>query len=242
MRKLILSVIILFVGVKGYAKTYQEVINTVRTQIGDTGPTSDEYYFSDVDMVNAINTVEEEIIAYSKPREFRKVYKTTTTTGKSLYDMPDDIIGVPKRVGYYIVNSTSAFEKLSYTTIPKLDKEYENWEDKPLSKPDSYYIKGDQIGLYPAPGTRYSTSSWKCMKIDYTYNPVDISTSNLSDTIFDGNKSLSPFSKVLELGVKAQLQGRGVKSYYSLLSNMRNIIKRRMDFFNNDGTFYRGGD
>lgn len=237
MKKLILSVLLLFVGINAYGRSYQDVIDRVRLRIRDTGPQDSQFYSND-DIVNAINVIEEEIVEYTEPYQFRGNYKTTTTAKKELYDLPDDLLGTPLRVGYYITSSTGNFERLEYTTIPKLDKEYTNWEDTSPGLPDRYYLDGNQIGLYPPPSTQYSTDSWKCMKVDYLSDPTDVSTSTLSNTVFDGRSSLSPYSKILTLGVISELAGQGIKGYYNLLQNMRNSIRERQEIFNNEGTIY----
>lgn len=241
MKKLLSLIILLGMTVSGYARTYQNVIDNVRVKLRDTGPTSDEYRYSNEDMVRAINTIEEELIVFTSPKEFRTSYSTTTVADTALYDLPSDILETI-RVAYYIPSATSTFERLDYTTIEKLDKTYNNWENKNSGKPEDYYYYGNQVGLYPAPSATYSTTTWNTLKIDYLYNPTDVTTATVTNTIFDGNAKLYPYSKVLEAGVIMELTNSGIDLYYNLLTNMRNRIQRRMDYFNNEEGFMGGNN
>ena len=228
-RKVSILCLFLFLSSNVYGRSYSDLISQIRINLNDTGPSASEYFYTDIDIVRAINIVEDEIVGYTLCIEGR--FSTTTIAGQGEYSLPTDILGIPTRVSYYNTASTSTFRRLEYFSIAGLDTILLSWEAITDGLPKKYYLRGNKIGLYPAPSATFSTTTWNTLQVDYIVNPTDVSTTTLSNIPFNGFKQLYAFHGLIIMGAEALLTGVGYDGYLILLERMKNNIAERPDAF-----------
>lgn len=232
MKKLILGItLISLVSLNGICRTYQSIIDQIRLDLRDNGPSSEEYIYAATDIYRAISIVEEQISGETQIPE--TIYSSTTVVAQDEYDLPTDILGKPTRVAWYNSASTSTFKRLDFYTVGSLDTENENWESRGDGLPRKYYLRANKIGLSPAPSVDYSTTTWNCLRVYYVQNPDDVTASNLTEEPFGGYPQYQHFSGMLIVGVEAYLTGDTIKEqkYIAFLENMRKRVKEKQDMF-----------
>ena len=224
MRKVILSLLFLFAAGISNAMDYNDIIRDIRVRIRDTGPTSEEYRYSDLDLIRMINYVEEDIVSYTAAIE--EEYYINTSSDTREYTFPEEQSLYPRRVSYAKTGSTTSYERLDYVTIGNLDNQLSRWEDRGMGVPTEYYIKGNTIGLDRPP----RPAGVNHLKVQVVARPIEVSTSTLSNTPYRGYTNLYPFHKVISLGVVAEITGN-YQVYYQLLESMRQRLMSRPDAF-----------
>jgi len=202
------------------ALTLSGVRSEVRQSLKDTGPTSDEYYWSDTYLNAKINIVQDRIAAYCRINETQ--YSTYTVAEQREYALPTDVL-VITRVKYSIISSTNVdsgvYKRLSAVTLGGLDNKVSvNWENTPDGLPTRYYKRAGKIGLYPTPSAVYA-STHSVLQVDYVKRPDTLSSD--SSVPFDGVSSAYPYHYMIARGVVALCRGVGDNDFYALLEKMR---------------------
>jgi hypothetical protein len=231
MKRLIIGLVLLIIPISGYAQTYQSIVNQIRLDLRDNGPSS-AYKYTDTDVYRAISMIEEQISGEARIPETS--YSTTTVAGTAEYDLPSNILGKPTRVAYYNSSATSTFKQLKMQTIGGLDSS-PNWENKTDGIPKEYYLRADKIGLVPAPSSSYATTSYPCLKIYHVQNPTDVSDSNLTSEPFGGYPQYQNYCPILITGAEAFLTKRAdlMQTYILFLDNMSRRVREKYDLFIN---------
>lgn len=245
MKKIALALCLLFLSAyprapqSAYTWTHEQCVDEIREWLDDEGPSTDEEWYTDVDICRKIIAVEDE--AVSKTGALQAQFSTTTSPGTREYSLPSDCFSRHiYRVSYYISSSTSDFKRLNFATLDSLDIDNSTWESVTDGLPREYYVRENKIGLYPTPSASYSTTTWNCLKVDYIQNPTDVSTTTMASTYpFNNDTGLYSFHPLVVKGVVAYITNdKELKAeYYALLSEMKKELKEIQDLVSKDQLF-----
>ena len=232
MRKYLLSIAMLLVVSPAQCLTRGEIRTQVRWLVGDTevSTTTNKQRWTD-DIINArINIVQEEIARQTRCSYGRAL--STPTAGIQEVLLPSDVLNIDRVTFISISGSTVAYRKLEGVTMPGLDRDNPTWESLPAGIPRYYYIRGQYIGLVPAPSSTYAVS--KALKIDYYKKPAALTTDSCEP--FDGDYALSAYHDLLIKGVvimcrkdNGQDASALIQEYYALIKQMGDEIRTRPD-------------
>ena len=172
-----------------YAYTRGDIITEIRQELSDTNTDTAIQVFSDANLHTRINQAEDDINKLTRCMVSRSTIATICGTGE--YAMPDAVLLV-NRIMYDNDGSslTIKYSELGYTTIDTLDRDSAGWEYVSSGTPNSYYYRGNYIGLYPAPDLKHS-GDYGRIRIDYIMQPT---TSTLNESeIFEGYPHLQTY-------------------------------------------------
>ena len=161
--------------------------------MSDTNTDPSIRIFSDTLLHSRIDHAEDDINKQTRSMVSRSTIATVSGTGEYLFS--DDVM-IINRVMYDTDGSslTTKYTELSYATIDQLDRDSAGWEYTSSGTPTSYYYRGNYLGIYPAPGFKYS-GDYGRIRIDYVVHPT---TSTIaSDMIFNGYKHLQTYKNAI---------------------------------------------
>ncbi len=198
MKKLIIVLLLSFFMINtalhaSQSATRDDVINEVRRLMSDTNTDTSIRVWSDTVLHNRIDMAEDDINKLTRCLVTRSTIATTCGTAE--YGFPDNTM-VINRITYDTDGSslTIKYVELKYKTIDTLDNENSGWEYTSSGTPNSYYYRGNYVGLYPAPDLKHS-GDYGFLRLDYIVNPTT-STSSTA-LIFNGYNNLQTFKNCI---------------------------------------------
>lgn len=194
MKKLLVSIIFLFLTSFSYALTTGDIISQVRLLERDNN--SANYRWTEQNLIDRINIIQDDICTRTFCLQTR--YYITTSTDTREYRLPSDLINIV-RVAYYITNSTDAYKKLAWTSLGGQDQANPFWQNMASGLPTEYYRRVDYIGLKPAPSSSYEGTDY--VQLDYNVRASSVSSS--TDIPLNGNYNLYGFHQAIIYGVAA---------------------------------------
>jgi hypothetical protein len=229
MRKIIGLILICVMGYGWcYAIDRLQIEAEVRRQVQDVSETR----WTDAQLYSIIEMAHIDVVRKSRCLQGTTVYTTYQSTRE--YTLPSDLLLV-ERVGFKILNSTSAYEKMERMTLFGLDADRTQWQTEGNGKPLEYYIWGNQLGLVPPCSNTYAGNY---LKIWYVVSPSSMTTD--SSTPFNDYKFLYPYHELIIwraamickteerlFGEAAALENR----YYYLLTIMIKELNSKPDYF-----------
>jgi hypothetical protein len=223
MKKILVTILVLCsFSVPTQSATFNELVQIIRTDLKDEGPS---YRWETSQMVDRINVIQSLIVSHTKALRART--STTPVAGRIEYDLPSNIMGAPIGVYYGVYGTTESYRRLSKTTMGGLHVSNANWETR-TGTPDEYYIRGNKIGIVPAPNS--SIVSTDTLRFDYVVQPTALTTSTLNTVPFNGSEKLYSYHYLIAEGVKATYVG-GWEQFWALVGYMKNNLDNMSDSF-----------
>lgn len=214
MKRIIACLLLLLIAVPSFAATWGEILAQVRLLEKDNVSTS--YRWTDQQLLDRANLIQDDICV--KTFCLQKRSYSTTASGTQEYRLPEDCIKV-NRVGYFIAGSTSAYKKLTFTTVAGQDQANATWQktSEATGLPTEYYRRGDYLGLKPAPSSTYCGTNY--VQLDYV---ARASTMTLTtDVPLNGDYTLTAFHQALVYGIAALCEyDKGNVSGYTTLQTV----------------------
>jgi len=213
MKKILLSLVIA-ISLSGVvnALTYENIEDEVRLLVGDDSSSTTEQYFSSTTITRRANIIQDDIAA--KTDCIVRRYFITTVTDTLTYHLPTDPLPLKVlRVDFEDSGSTGTYQKLDYTTMDKLDREYNNWEDLSSGEPLYWYqsflstkaTSFISVGVKPPPtGDDVGASK---LRVDYSHLPAALTAT--TSVPFNSNPRLYSYHYIIVYGV-AMLCSSGV--------------------------------
>lgn len=189
--------------------------------------------FTDAQMNAELNEGQLEIVMLTDALQNEANFNITTEESYSVSTIASDFLKIDREGGLLVkvLNDETEFDRLTYRSMETLDVLYSGWRDADSSLPHSYFLRGDNIHIYPKSKDSIANGG----RLYYIQKPTAMSgdTSNP----FNNLSWLYPFHKVIVLyaamtiltSVKKYAEANAVEALYADRINvMKNFIHGEM--------------
>ena len=172
--------------------TRTELREEIRRMLRDTSTDTSRQRWTDTDLNSRINWAQLKISTLTRCLQTRTT--TNITSGTSEYTFATDFLA---EITVLYLDSDSDWKALQKITEKELDLYETEWRSTD-GTPTHYYIRENQLGLYPNP----DVSRTNALRYDYYETPDDLSAdSGATGTPFNAISELIPFHDIITIEV-----------------------------------------